>query len=155
MSRLLLDENFSTRLVPRLRSQGHDVVHVSDVGLANRPDPVIMVWAAEHGRTVVTHDHDFLRHLSALGSRSPSVIKLAQRGAEGGGLAGTVAQAARLAQVLPRLTPRLPAGVAVTVDRNRLEIAPLPLDRSVPSRHQALERGRERRLAARDGGRHR
>jgi len=151
MSRLLLDENLSEKLVPRLRSQGHDVVHVAQVGLKGTPDPVIMLWAAEHGRAVVTHDHDYVRNLAVLGSSAPSVIRLAERdGAGHKGLAGTVAQAARLRHVLPRLQPHLQTGAAVTVDRAGVRIEPLPLPRQrIGDRARAaVERAQERRMRA-------
>ena len=58
MLRLLTDENVDqdilrglTRRLPQL-----DVLSVKDVGLMSQPDRMILHWAAEKMRTVLTHD---------------------------------------------------------------------------------------------------
>ena len=58
MLRLLTDENFDqnilrglTRRLPQL-----DLLSVRDVGLVSLPDPVILNWAAQEDRTIMTHD---------------------------------------------------------------------------------------------------
>ena len=40
--RLLVDENLSIRVARRLSDIGYDVVHVTEVGLGNTDDPVIL-----------------------------------------------------------------------------------------------------------------
>ncbi|MHB8464411.1 MAG: DUF5615 family PIN-like protein [Acidimicrobiales bacterium] len=127
MSRLLLDENVSPSLVHALA--GHDVVHVNDVGLTGQADAVIMLWAAEHRRAVVTHDHDFVDNLWALRAGAPSVIKLTQRGADG--LIGTTAQSAHLTAVLPSLERRLRAGAVILVGASGFVAETLPISRRV------------------------
>jgi predicted nuclease of predicted toxin-antitoxin system len=145
MTRLLLDENLSPNLAARLRTRGHDAVHVKDVHLAGAHDAVIMLWAAEQGRTVVTHDGDFVRNLRSQGSTLPSVIKLVDRDrSDAHGVSGTLAQAARLGEVLPRLGHLLRAGAAVTLDVAGLVIQPLPLDRDLHRPGVARERSRAR-----------
>ena len=42
--RLLVDEDFSVRVAAGLRLEGHDVVHVTDVGLGNTHDATS--WSA-------------------------------------------------------------------------------------------------------------
>jgi hypothetical protein len=56
--RLLADENFNGDIVRGMRSRqpALDVARVQDVGLRRADDPVILAWAAEHGRVLVTHD---------------------------------------------------------------------------------------------------
>jgi hypothetical protein len=56
--RFLTDEDFHgpilnglLRLVPQA-----DIVRAQDVGLAGEPDPVVLAWAEQHGRIIVTHD---------------------------------------------------------------------------------------------------
>jgi len=58
MTRFLTDEDFNhdilrgvLRLVP-----GLDVVRVQDVGLMTVEDSLILAWAAQEGRVVLTHD---------------------------------------------------------------------------------------------------
>jgi hypothetical protein len=108
-----------------------------------------MAWAAQRGRTVITADHDFHDHLFARGTAAPSVVRLSQRGPDA--LVGTPAQAERLGSLLPGLEPYLASGIAVSVDRARLTVVPLPLTR----RLQRLPTGAElesdaRRRTARD-----
>jgi Domain of unknown function (DUF5615) len=56
--RFLADENFNNdilngalRRLPEL-----DVVRVQDIGLVEEPDPVLLAWAAQEGRILLTHD---------------------------------------------------------------------------------------------------
>lgn len=56
--KFLLDRCAGHRLAEWLRSQGHDVVESKDLG----PDPgdrVLLDWAYESGRVLVTLDKDF------------------------------------------------------------------------------------------------
>jgi len=54
------DENFDADILRGLlrRIPDLDVVRVQDVGLAETPDPIILAWAAEEERILVTHDRD-------------------------------------------------------------------------------------------------
>jgi predicted nuclease of predicted toxin-antitoxin system len=56
--RLLVDQNFNGHILERLirRDPGLDLVRVRDVGLSAAPDPMILEWAATHGRILLTHD---------------------------------------------------------------------------------------------------
>lgn len=58
MLRLLTDENFDQDIVRGLhrRIRNLDLWSVRDVGLASTPDPLILNWAAQHDRTLLTHD---------------------------------------------------------------------------------------------------
>jgi predicted nuclease of predicted toxin-antitoxin system len=58
MLRLLTDENFDQKIVRGLnrRNPNLDLVSVSDVGLASTPDPLILNWAAQDDRALLTHD---------------------------------------------------------------------------------------------------
>ena len=58
MLRLLADENFSARVVRGLRQRSPqlDIVRVQDVGLMGADDPAVLVWAADEGRILLTHD---------------------------------------------------------------------------------------------------
>jgi predicted nuclease of predicted toxin-antitoxin system len=58
MLRLLSDENVNGAIIRglRLREPSLDLVRAQDVGLRQTPDPVILQWAAENGRIVITGD---------------------------------------------------------------------------------------------------
>ena len=61
--KLLLDENLSPRLVPRLVELYGEIVHIRDVGLQKADDRTIWAWAKEHGHSIVTADADFIASL--------------------------------------------------------------------------------------------
>lgn len=52
--RLLLDENISRQVARALTKQGYDVVHVFDLGLQGRADPVIFHAAQVRQAAIVT-----------------------------------------------------------------------------------------------------
>src|SRR5689334_21347688 len=58
MLRLLIDEDVHGDIVDGLhrRQPTLAMVRVQDVGLRNTPDPVILEWAAQQGRVVVSVD---------------------------------------------------------------------------------------------------
>ena len=162
MTRLLIDENMSPQLAASLRGAGHDAVHVNEVGLHGAPDSEIMLTAAQLGRTVVTHDQDFVDNHRVLGSTAPSVIKVVGRdiprlGLEG--VTGAQAQSDRLQAVLPDLDRHLDRGATVTLDRSGVAIHPLPLaqerrrapDREVVDDRSAATAERATRAGGRDG----
>jgi predicted nuclease of predicted toxin-antitoxin system len=41
-----------------------DIIDARDVGLAQTPDPVILQWAADNGRVLVTHDKRTMRNFA-------------------------------------------------------------------------------------------
>lgn len=60
MIRLLTDENFDQNIVRGLnrRCPNLDLLSVRDVGLSGLPDPLLLNWAAQENRTMLTHDFD-------------------------------------------------------------------------------------------------
>lgn len=58
MLRLLTDENFNQDIVRGLhrRAPNLDLLSVRDVGLSGQPDQLILNWAAQNNRTLLTHD---------------------------------------------------------------------------------------------------
>ena len=64
MAHLLSDENFSLRVVRELRALGHDILTISEAGLANQRigDPDIFRTAIAAGRAILTNDRrDYVR----------------------------------------------------------------------------------------------
>lgn len=57
--RLLLDQNLSPQLADGLVAEGHDVVHVRELGLSAASDTAVMDAASADGRVVVSADTDF------------------------------------------------------------------------------------------------
>ena len=58
MLRLLIDEDVHGDIVDGLRRRqpALDLVRVQDIGLRHTPDPIILEWAAQQGRVVVSVD---------------------------------------------------------------------------------------------------
>lgn len=58
MAKFLADEDFNNRIARgvRRRSETIDLVRVHEVGLLGEPDPVVLEWAANERRVVLTHD---------------------------------------------------------------------------------------------------
>jgi Domain of unknown function (DUF5615) len=57
-ARFVADENFNNDILRGLRRRhpSIDLVRVQDEGLSGADDPVILEWAAQTGRLVLTHD---------------------------------------------------------------------------------------------------
>lgn len=73
--KLLLDENLSHKLVPRLAAAFPETAHVDSLGLHGQPDVAVWQYAAEHGFVIVSKDDDF-RQLSFLRGHPPKVVWL-------------------------------------------------------------------------------
>lgn len=58
MLRRAADENFNNDIVRGVRRRGPavDIVRIQDAGLLSADDPVILEWAAQSGRVLLTHD---------------------------------------------------------------------------------------------------
>lgn len=58
MTRLLTDEDFNNDILRAVLRHlpGLDVVRAQEVGLMTVDDSIILAWAAQEGRVVLTHD---------------------------------------------------------------------------------------------------
>lgn len=58
MIKLLADENLDNTIIRGLlrRNQDIDIVRVQDIDLSGEDDPVVLEWAADQGRVLLTHD---------------------------------------------------------------------------------------------------
>jgi predicted nuclease of predicted toxin-antitoxin system len=54
------DENFNNDVLRGLlrRDPSLDIVRIQDVGLTHAPDPVVLEWAAQENRVLLTHDRN-------------------------------------------------------------------------------------------------
>jgi len=57
--RCLIDAQLPPALARWLTAEGHDAIHVSDVGLAQAPDAAVWQHAADTAAVIVTKDEDF------------------------------------------------------------------------------------------------
>lgn len=64
---LVLDENLSPRLVPRLASLFPGLKHVREISLKQSADAEIWNWAKVFGHTIVTTNFDFVLLSKTLG----------------------------------------------------------------------------------------
>lgn len=78
--RFLADENFNRAILVGVqrRAEHIDVVRVQDIGLRAADDPVVLQWAADEGRVLVTHDiktiPDFAHERVSAGLPMPGVL---------------------------------------------------------------------------------
>jgi predicted nuclease of predicted toxin-antitoxin system len=58
MLKFAADENFNNDIVRgvRRRNAALNIVRVQDEGLSGAVDPIVLEWAAQNGRLVLTHD---------------------------------------------------------------------------------------------------
>lgn len=112
--KFLVDRCAGRRLAEWLRAQGHDVVESRE----RDPDPgdrVILSWASDEGRVLVTIDTDFGRIVFTEGARHCGVVRLPDVPAH--------LRIALLAQVLERHAEDLGAEAIVTVRGGRIRIS--------------------------------
>jgi predicted nuclease of predicted toxin-antitoxin system len=121
---LLIDANLSPRVAARLRSVGHEAVHVGDIGMLGASDDDILVRAAASGMVIVSADSDFGELLAVSGAERPSVVLL-----RSGDHLGPDQQATLLAANLPAVAADLEAGAVVSIARGRLRVRTLPVHR--------------------------
>ncbi len=60
MPQFVADEGFNRAIVRGVlsRDSSINIVRVQDVGLSGATDPIILEWAAQEGRILLTHDED-------------------------------------------------------------------------------------------------
>ena len=112
--KFLVDRCAGHRLAEWLRGNGHDVVETRERG-ADPGDHVILSWAAEQGRVLVTIDTDFGRIIFAEGTRHCGVVRLPDCPAG--------PRIALMAQVLERHQEDLNAEAIVTVRGGRIRVS--------------------------------
>ena len=65
--RLLVDEDSQAkRFVNLLKQAGHDVITVNEAGLMSKPDSVVLDYARQEGRTLLTRNCDDFQNLHSL-----------------------------------------------------------------------------------------
>jgi len=120
--RFLVDNALSPEIARGLELEGHDAIHVRDLGLADADDVAIFDRAAIEGRIVVSADTDFGTLLALRQELKPSVIVF--RGATPRRPGD---QLALLLANLPGVQADLLRGAMVIVEPSRLRIRYLPI----------------------------
>jgi len=72
--RFLLNMNVPREVGRRLAAEGHDCLHVGDIGMAQATDLAITEKARLGGEVILTHDLDYGHLLAFSGESVPSVV---------------------------------------------------------------------------------
>lgn len=79
---LAADENFNNDILRGLlrRDPTLDIVRIQDVGVTHAPDPIVLEWAAQENRVLLTHDLNTITKFAyeriVAGKRMPGVIEV-------------------------------------------------------------------------------
>lgn len=119
--KLLIDQDLSAGAAEILRSNGLDVVHAREVGLAVASDESILEWCRGEDRIVVTADADFHAHLALSGAVWPSVIRVRIEGLRDRALAELITR------VIHIVGDDLARGSVVSVTPTAIRLRTLPL----------------------------
>ena len=87
--KLLLDENLSDRIIPRIVDLFPGSTHVNAVGLREADDRAVWEWAKEHGCIIVSKDTDFYQR-AILFDHPPKFIWLRVGNCQTGLIAGVL-----------------------------------------------------------------
>lgn len=110
-------------MIRHLRELGHDVVDLREQGLSRMPDADIMKKAREEDRIILTFDLDFGELLAQAGTSGPSVVLFRL------GPIQVSAILNRVVEVLQQEAQALQQGAIVVVEKFRLRVRKLPIDK--------------------------
>ena len=77
--KLLLDEDSQAKgLLNLLREAGHNVVTVNEVGLTSKPDSVVLDYARQQGRILLSRNCDDFNNLHNADPNHPGILVIYQ-----------------------------------------------------------------------------
>ncbi len=119
--KFLADMGVARSTVQALREAGHEVTHLSDLGLGRLSDQEILELANREDRVVVTFDLDFADLLAAGLQQRPSVVIFRLR------TQTPTAVTPRLLALVAERATELTAGAIVIVEETRYRLRHLPI----------------------------
>jgi predicted nuclease of predicted toxin-antitoxin system len=128
--RLLLDMNLPPAMASRLRSEGHDAVHLRDLQMNTLPDRDVFARAAADDRVVITFDLDFGDLAGAVAGAGPGVVLLRLRSPRQAHLRERVRVALALTE------NALASGAVVLVEDARIRVRTLRSATDIPGGNQ-------------------
>jgi predicted nuclease of predicted toxin-antitoxin system len=122
--KFLLDMPVSPSLLRVLRIYGHEGVHASQIGKSRAADEELLELARQEDRTIITADLDFPRLLALSFAAGPGIILF-----RGGNYSDE-----EMRDLLERVFKEVPRenlkNSICVVDRQRIRLTKLPIDRS-------------------------
>ncbi len=119
--KILIDMNLSPAWVSKLKQQGFDAVHWSEVGKANAPDIEIFIWAIQNDCVVFIHDLDFGTLLATNKTNCPSVIQIRTQDTT------PLKQINTLISVLSEFADHIESGALITINKHKARVRILPI----------------------------
>jgi predicted nuclease of predicted toxin-antitoxin system len=119
--KFLIDNALSSALSQKLRQEGHDAIHVREIGLGSASDPIIFERAASEERVVISADTDFGTLLALRASSKPSFILFRREDNR------PLSQFQVLMTNLPLITSDLEKGAVIVFEEVRIRIRSLPI----------------------------
>jgi predicted nuclease of predicted toxin-antitoxin system len=117
----LADMNISPKTVESLQQQGWNIIRVSDILPANTPDYIILEFARNNGKVIITQDLDFSTMIALSGYNYPGLITVRLLDSD----PDIVTK--RLLEVLPNISYNLLEGCIVTIEEINVRIRRLPI----------------------------
>lgn len=120
--RFLVDNALSPIIARALSDDGHDAVHLRDLGLASASDEEVFRIATDQDRIVVSADTDFGTILAHQQTAHPSVILLRRQRSR-----KPSSQARLIIENLPSVAEALGTGALVVIEPTRIRVRKLPI----------------------------
>jgi predicted nuclease of predicted toxin-antitoxin system len=121
VTRILLDQGLAPQASAILRHYVFDAIHVSEIGMEQAEDLLILDRSRNEDRACITLDHDFHALLAEASHGRPSVVLLRIQGHAAKG------QADLIRSVCAQCAEALSSGAAVSADQTSIRVRRLPL----------------------------
>jgi predicted nuclease of predicted toxin-antitoxin system len=118
--KILLDAGVPWRTRELLTRLGHDAVHANDVRIG-ADDAFLVDWAIKENRIIITLDADFHAILAERKAHTPSVVRLRIE------ILRHEEAALLIDRILDQFRAELETGVAISANRTKVRLHPLPL----------------------------